>query len=184
MLREVETEYKYLISNELFKELLSKCSKKYDFLEHKLQVNYYYDTAENLLNRSKTTVRIRQNLNKMKLQIKKHRIENDTLSVSDEYSSSVNELPSVLKIPDVQDPVTLKGVLITERNIYTFGENSSICFDTNIYLGVCDYEIEIEVDKTDKNKALSVIDFLGLVQMPIMSKSERFFERFEMMNGK
>ena len=67
MLQEVETEYKYLISNEHFQKLLSKCDEKYNFLEHKLQANYYYNTEDNALNRSKTTVRIRQNHNKMKL---------------------------------------------------------------------------------------------------------------------
>lgn len=183
MLQEVETEYKYLISNEHFQKLLSMCDEKYNFLEHKLQANYYYDTEDNALNRSKTTVRIRQNHNKMKLQIKKHRTENGALYVSDEYSGSVDELPSALRIPDVQETVTLKGVLITERKIYTFGVNSTICFDGNMYLGVCDYEIEIEVGEPDRQKALSVIEFLGLMQMPIMSKSERFFRRLEAMKN-
>ena len=99
------------------------------------------------------------------------------------YSGSVDELSSALRIPDVQETVTLKGVLITERKIYTFGENSTICFDGNMYLGVCDYEIEIEVGETDRQKALSVIEFLGLMQMPIMSKSERFFRRLEAMKN-
>lgn len=48
----------------------------------------------------------------------------------------MDELSSALRIPDVQETVTLKGVLITERKIYTFGENSTICFDENMYLGV------------------------------------------------
>ena len=183
MLREVETEYKYLISEELFYELLSKCDKKYNFLGRNLQANYYYDTEDNSLNRSKTTVRIRQNDNKMKLQIKKHGVVRGALFVSDEYSDSVDELPSSLKIPDARDAVTLKGVLITERKIYSFGEGSTICFDGNMYLGVCDYEIEIEVGEADRQEALSVIEFLGLIQMPIMSKSERFFKRLEEMKG-
>lgn len=183
MLRETEKEYKYLISNEFFQELLSKCDNKYTFLEHKLQVNYYYDTADNALNRSKTTVRIRQNHNKLKLQMKKHRTENGTMAISDEYTGSVDELPPALRIPDVQETVTLKGVLITDREIYTFGENSTICFDKNMYLGICDYEIEIEISEADKQEALSVIEFLGLMQMPIMSKSERFFRRLEAMKN-
>ena len=72
----------------------------------------------------------------VKLQIKKDRTENGALYVSDEYSGSVDELSSALRIPDVQETVTLKGGLITERKIYTFGENSTICFDENMYLGV------------------------------------------------
>ena len=65
----------------------------------------------------------------------------------------------------------------------TFGENSIICFDRNMYLGICDYEIEIEISEADKQEALSVIEFLGLLQMPIMSKSERFFRRLEAMKN-
>lgn len=183
MLKEIETEYKYLLSVEQFQEVLAKCKMKFSFSEHKLQANYYYDTDDNTLNSEKITVRIRQQHSAMKLQIKKHREFNKGLSTSDEYSGKIDILPSVMKIPDIPDKVILKGALVTERQVFSFGKNSNICFDENMYLGICDYEVEIEVDERDTEEALFVINYLGLAQKPIKSKSERFFRRLEVVKS-
>ena len=66
---------------------------------------------------------------------------------------------------------------------FFFGRNSSIGFDENMYLGICDYEVEIEVDERDTEDALFIINYLGLAQKPIESKSERFFRRLEAMKS-
>lgn len=183
MLKEIETEYKYLLNVEQFQDVLAKCKMKFSFSEHKLQVNYYYDTDDNTLNSKKITVRIRQQHSDMKLQIKKHREFDNGLSTSDEYSEKIDTLPSFMRIPDIPDNVILKGVLVTERQIFSFGKNSSICFDGNMYLGICDYEVEIEVDERDTEEALFIINYLGLAQKPIESKSERFFRKLEAMKS-
>ena len=176
---EIEKEYKYLVSAEQFQALLSKCNEKYPFFKNKLQANYYYDTEDNALNNAKTTVRIRQHHSDMKLQIKKHRQYNGGLSTSEEYSAKIDTLPSALRIPDVSNGLQLKGALFTERRTFSFGQNSIICFDYNMYLGNCDYEIEIEVDEVDRGSVLAVIKYLGLTKEPTVSKCERFFERLE-----
>lgn len=183
MLKETEKEFKYLVNADQFQELLSKCKEEYPFIKHKLQANYYYDTDENALNKSRTTVRIRQQHSDMKLQIKRHRKNKDGLATSDEYSGQIDTLPSTLKIPDVYDILILKGVLITERTMFSFGKNSTICFDSNMYLGICDYEIEIEVDDGDINLARMAIEDLGLTSKLFLSKSERFFRRLESMQN-
>ena len=159
----VETEYKYLISEERFMELLEKCNKRYSFSERKIQVNYYYDADSHALNKSNTTVRIRQQHNKMKLQVKHHRAVKDSMALSDEHGRDVDKLPLAMRI-------------------YSFGENSTVCFDVNMYLGVCDYEIEVEFGENDNKEALSVIAYLGLEYRPVMNKSARFFERLEAIN--
>ena len=156
MLKEIETEYKYLLSVEQFQEVLAKCKMKFSFSEHKLQANYYYDTDDNTLNSEKITVRIRQQHSAMKLQIKKHREFDNGLSTSDEYSEKIDTLPSFMRIPDISD---------------------------NVFLGICDYEVEIELDERDTEDALSIINYLGLVQKPIESKSERFFRKLEAMKS-
>ena len=156
---------------------------KFSFSEHKLQANYYYDTDANTLNSEKITIRIRQQHSEMKLQIKKHKEFNNGLSTSDEYSGKIDILPYVMKIPDIPDKVILKGALVTERQVFSFGKNSNICFDENMYLGICDYEVEIEVDERDTEDALSIINYLGLVQKPSESKSERFFRKLEAMKS-
>ena len=183
MLKETEKEFKYMVSAELFQGFVSKCNEEYPFAKHKLQANYYYDTGENALNKLRTTVRIRQQHSDMKLQIKRHRKNKDGLATSDEYSGQIDTLPSTLKIPDVYDVLILKGVLITERTMFSFGKNSTICFDSNMYLGICDYEIEIEVDDADINLARMLIEELGLNSESFLSKSERFFERLEAMKS-
>lgn len=184
MLKETEKEFKYVVSAELFQTFLSKCNEEYQFVKHKLQANYYYDTDKDALNKLRTTVRIRQQHSDMKLQIKRHRENKDGLATSDEYSGQIDTLPFTLKIPDVYDVLILKGVLITDRRMFSFGENSTICFDSNMYLGICDYEVEIEVDDADVNLALMAIEDLGLTSKSFLSKSERFFERLEaMVNG-
>lgn len=181
MQKEIEMEYKYLIGQEKFKELLSKCNNMYSFVDRKLQVNYYYDTKNNVLNKSKTTVRVRQHHDKMKLQIKRHKTEEGSLAVSNEYSDSMAILPSAMRISDANETVYLKGVLITERTSYSFGNTGTICFDENMYLGVCDYEIEIEINENENKEALLVINHLKLKQKSIRNKSSRFFERLEAM---
>ena len=182
MLKETEKEFKYLVNAELFQALLSKCNEEYPFIKQKLQANYYYDTEDNSLNKSRTTVRIRQQQSDMKLQIKRHRENKDGLATSDEYSGQIDTLPSTLKIPDVYDVLIIKGVLVTARTMFSFGKNSTICFDSNMYLGICDYELEIEVDDADVNLALMAIEDLGLNSKSFLSKSERFFERLEEIN--
>lgn len=183
MFKKTEKEFKFLVSAEQFQAVLSKCNAKYTFVKHKLQANYYYDTKDNALNKAKTTIRIRQQYSDMELQIKKHRGKKNGLATSDEYIGKIETLPVVLKIPDVHDSLNLKGVLITERRSYSFGENSIICFDGNTYLGVCDYEVEIEVDECDMDSAFEMIEDLGLNSKTNVSKSERFFERLEAMNN-
>lgn len=183
MLKETEKEFKYVVSFELFQAFLSKCNEEYPLIKHKLQANYYYDTDENALNKLRTTVRIRQQHSDMKLQIKRHRKNNDGLAISDEYSGQIDTLPASLKIPDVYNVLILKGVLITERTMFSFGGNSYICFDSNMYLGVCDYEIEIEVDDADLNLVLMLIENIGLASESFFSKSERFFDRLEAMKS-
>lgn len=183
MLKETEKEFKYVVSAELFQTFLSKCNEEYQFVKHKLQANYYYDTDKDALNKLRTTVRIRQQHSDMKLQIKRHRENKDGLATSDEYSGQIDTLPFTLKIPDVYDVLILKGVLITDRRMFSFGENSTICFDSNMYLGTCDYEIEVEVDDVDINLARMLIEDLGLNSESFLSKSERFFGRLEAMKS-
>lgn len=181
MLKKTEKEYKYLVGVEQFQVLLTECNKKYSFVSNKLQANYYYDTEENILNDAKTTVRIRQHDSDMKLQIKKHREVNEGLHISDESCTKIDTLPYKLKISDISDGLFLKGVLITERQIFKLGTKSRICFDKNIYLGFCDYEIELEIDEIDKDIALNVIENFGLMDATKESKSSRFFERLKVL---
>ena len=181
MLETNEKEYKYLLNDKQFQMILSRCKGKYPFVKHIIQVNYYYDTKENLLNTEKTTVRIRQHLSELKLQIKKHRNSNDSLFISDEYSREIAELPFIIRT-NTADDLLLKGSLVTDRTVFLIGQKSLICLDTNIYLGIVDYEVEVEVDEVDISEILDAIDYLDLTSYrPIVNKSGRFFRRLEVL---
>lgn len=177
MSRKVEIEYKCVVGKELFEELLTKCEAKYSLLERKIHANYYYDTEDNALNKLKTTVRVRQYQNNLILQIKKNKKEKGSMIISDECSKTVDELPNILKISDSRVPLLLKGVLITDRRIYVCEESFIICLDVNLYLGICDYEIEIEAIEYDEEKLLSILEYLALGCSLGTSKSHRFFQR-------
>lgn len=177
MRKETEEEFKYLVSYEWYQMMLSKCSARYPSYNDCLQVNYYYDTEDYVLNKMNTTVRIRQKDDVSELQIKKHHKYDRELVTSDEYTKEIDVLPYMIKATSIPCILRLKGVLITERRTFTFGNNSIICFDKNVYLGICDYEVEIEVDKSDIDEALEIVAYLNVEQKQIESKSERFFKR-------
>ena len=184
MLMEIETEHKFIVDGNCFKDILYKCNKKLPLEKNVSQINYYYDTENNNLNKSNITVRVRQNEEKIKLQIKNHKSVKENFLKSEEYNLSVKKLPNKIVINsnvlnNVKTTVFLKGSLCTKRKVYAFGSTGEICFDTNMYLGKCDYEIEFEFKSQDKLLAADIIRYLGLVYHPIKSKSRRFFEELE-----
>ena len=67
-----ETEYKFLVDKEFFYSILEMIKENYteaDYSE-KVQINYYYDTAERYLLDNHTTLRIRQTEDGLKLELK------------------------------------------------------------------------------------------------------------------
>lgn len=184
MLQEHETEYKAVVNRQQFEQAQKLCNKLLFMKSRNVQVNYYYDTENNDYNLKKQTIRVRQNKDGLKLQIKYHKMGTGLLQVSDEYTTNINSLPYVLQQSCFKKHVFLKGCLTTERTVYPFGENSRVCLDCNMYLGVCDYEIEIEFVQADKGQAAEMIKKLNLDSFSKKSKSARFFDRLEQLAGK
>ena len=168
-----------MVSKETFDEVLAKCSNKCALLGHKLQINYYYDTLDDKLNEYKITVRVRENNNDMKLQIKKHISQQNFRIESYEYSCNITELLQSVKIPDFKEELSLKGKLITDRIIYKCGNSSIICLDKNTYLGTTDYEVEIEVTEDEEIYILKDMEYFCFWEMGVQSKSSRFFEKLK-----
>ncbi len=184
MQKEHETEQKFLARKEQFYQYFESLVNKYGKAVTNHQVNYYYDTENNTLNKNNVTVRIRQERDGMKWQVKKHFRESNLLLSSDEYSGSIEELPQFLKICDINEKLFLKGSLMTERRIINFGVGSKLCFDINMYLGVIDYEIEVEYLKQDKQCADDIVAIIGSVMEPTtITKSSRFFKQWEETNN-
>lgn len=184
MWKETETEYKFLVSEEQFKMYFAIFVEKYGKATTKLQVNYYYDTEDNMLNKNDITVRVRQKRNKLKWQVKKHSGKCASLFSSDEYSENIEELPRFITIDGVNEELFLKGSLVTERRVIDFGVGGKLCFDISMYLGTIDYEIEVEYTNQDKpigDVIAAVIDSnLGAING---RKSKRFFKKWEEINN-
>jgi uncharacterized protein YjbK len=146
-------------------------------------VNYYYDTEDNMLNSNDVTVRIRQERDKLNWQIKKHSEKYGALFSSDEYSGSIEELPGFFMIDGVNEKLQLKGSSVTERRIINFGVSGKLCFDINMYLGVIDYEIEVEYSDQDRSIGDAIAAVIDSMKAMTITKSNRFFKKWEEINN-
>ena len=179
MQKEKEIEYKFLVSKEDFNRFLSYFDTQGNSAVRKIQINYYYDTDDNMLNKNDVTVRVRLEQDKLKFQIKKHTNTSMALFFSDEYCGCLERLPKVLRVEGIHEELLLKGSLVTERREIKFGICGKLCFDINMYLGVIDYEIEIEHTERDRESGEAIAAFIGLNTKAFETKSHRFFKQLE-----
>lgn len=187
MQKKTETEYKFLVSKEQFEKYFALLTKKYGKVTTKLQINYYYDTEGNILNKNDVTVRVRQENDQLKWQIKRHTAKYGVLFSSDEYCGSLDFLPGNIKFNEIKENLILKGSLITERRTINFGAGGKLCFDFNMYLGAYDYEIEVEYSERDESsgEAIAAIFDTNKTATCGVTKSNRFFKKWEEIdNGK
>ena len=184
MLKKKETEYKFLVNREQFDKYFAFFIKKYGKATTRLQINYYYDTEENTLNKKNVTVRVRQKDNGLKLQIKRHINKYEALFSSDEYFGDLASLPKTIKLNEIKEHLILKGSLVTERRTINFGGGGELCFDYNVYLGESDYEIEVEYSEQDKSSGESIVAIIDSSNALIgETKSNRFFKQWEEINN-
>lgn len=176
----LETEYKFLLSKSEFVMIEARCDELGLKKSQYVQINYYYDTEDNVYFKNNTTIRIRQIENALKMQIKQHRSTNSEFRLSDEYEKEVEQLPRVVDHPDTNERLICKGFLVTERKKYLFGNNIRVCLDHNLYLGVSDYEVEVEFEAPDLLMAQKIVNDWKLTEHSEYSKSSRFFRYYLM----
>ena len=179
MQKEKEIEYKFLVSEEEFNQFLVHFDTQGNNAVRKIQINYYYDTDDNMLNKKDVTVRVRQEQDKLKCQIKKHINTSMALFFSDEYCGCLERLPKVLRVEGIHEELLLKGSLVTERREIKFGVCGKLCFDISMYLGMIDYEIEVEYTERDKQSGEAIAAIIGLNTKASAMKSHRFFKQLE-----
>ena len=177
-----ECEYKFLLTERQFTEATEKAQNLYGSPQEKTQVNNYYDDETLSLNRRGVTVRIRQAGGAGKLQIKQHGRSQNGCAVSEEREHDIAGSSSEINLPEL-GRLTLKGCLVTRRLSFAAYPGISLDMDTNTYLGLTDYEVEIEFDDTVQEQAKAIISTLGLDTMNHLSKSERFFAALERKGG-
>ncbi len=162
----IEKEYKYLVSYEDFKNTLYNLTNalKNTNYEKKsiLQVNYYYDTLDLFLYKNNITYRIRQKDDRLQKQIKIKESGNKYQKAV-EYNENIKSIKRTYTfIPNFNNEnknlnIELIGNLITERESFLIND-IRIDFDKNLYLGKCDYEIEIEFQDIINDKIFSLFE--------------------------
>lgn len=103
------------------------------------QVNYYYDTPDGALNALDITYRIRECGGGCLATVKIHESEGEE---SRELSFSTTEQPDTVDFGRMR--LLCQGTLTTARTTFSPGASLCVCLDRNDYLGVTDYELEVE----------------------------------------
>ena len=182
----LEYEIKIPLTEKEFNELLKFEPKN---VVTTVQTNYYYDTDDFLMNQKNITCRIREKNGECIATVKYHNCGDE--KCSEEKSVTVNdEFDEVLFFGE---GVKMKGTLVTERTCVMNEGGIRIFRDKNNYLGITDYELEIEYLNDDRIHAqklelyyeyilcekLQITDSKELNQRMrnAKSKSQRFFER-------
>jgi len=175
----IELEKKILLTDREYGFLLEHFESK-SKITH---VNFYFDTKDFALNQQNITCRIRFKNGKYRATMKCH-------------TSSEKSFEIELKIRDgLKDNSFLdmglkyQGSLITKRSILMKEASYEVVLDCNEYLGVTDYELEIEYLPDYEEQACRVFkDILMILhnvtndsikenKLNPKSKSQRFFER-------
>ncbi|MDO5559716.1 MAG: CYTH domain-containing protein [Oscillospiraceae bacterium] len=185
-----ETEYKFLVTKNKFYSILSGIKSRYPEarISEKIQINYYYDTDDQYLMSNHTTLRIRQIENKLTLQMKESMPAFKDFSSSRETCRDIKCLMPEITLKEGRYawiPFALQGSLTTKRISISPEKGLSIDFDMNCYLGICDFEIEMEF-KTDCEKfTADLVDDMKLMTFKNQSggKAYRFFAAKDKLLG-
>ena len=181
----IELEKKILLTDREYRFLLEYFEAKSTVT----QVNFYFDTKNFALNQQNITCRIRLKDGKYHATMKCH-------------TSSEKSLELGMKIRDglkdnsfLDMGLNCQGSLITQRSILMKDANYEVVLDYNKYLGVTDYELEIEYLPDYEEKACRVFNDILMIlhnvtndsikenKLNTKSKSQRFFERKMMLKS-
>lgn len=175
----MEREYKFLVERRVFDDMRTLVRQTVPGGTSRLQINHYYDDAQLSLRGQDITLRVRQIGQGLVLQWKRH------VRRGLHYAESEEREQPLTKLPYAIGAYTRKGRLATVREEYP-GRGYHIDFDTNTFLGVRDYEIEIEwEDDTPGPPPLEWITYLTeRAQTSPGGKGTRFFTRWEALGGR
>ena len=178
----IEKEFKFLVEKNTFEETKRRIKTNGYKSDNKIQINYYYDTDDYRLLKSGSTVRVRQNGENLILQVKNHLQCKEEFSISNEYEKKIDFLHNKVFFECFSKYVQFLGSLITHRETFYFGTSGQICFDVNEYLGVVDYEIEIEFDEQDLKEAQEISKMIKRYLKP-GNKYSRFVRQKELQQS-
>lgn len=177
-----EKELKVLLTNDQYLRLRNKFESKLIYN----QINFYYSDENQIIKKKDITVRVREKEGKVSLQVKIPCGEQGLIHRKNEFQKTIDAIPmtidgkilseiTALSLPDV----SMKGYLITERRITKWGRHTEICLDRNQYLGIVDYELEVEYNDKIPGEIFSVLENERISLVETKGKCSRFFEQFE-----
>ena len=188
----IEKEIKVLLT----KEQYNKALKLFHWDQVIDQTNYYYLDPDQTLKNYQVTVRIREKNGQYKLQIKypsdQEAVERfgEALSVRSEYERQVDNIPDLISrdvIKEVtgisaSDPLFI-GELKTVRHKYNIDQYTEIFLDKSEYLGITDYEMEIEFVRTVEHSLIEFLKESGIeFNQKAIGKFNRFLTAYEARN--
>ena len=184
----IEREIKSLVSDgmlENFKNILDSVATPVRIV----QINYYFDTPDLILNSSGNTLRIRQKKDGLLLQYKYDKQYTNKEKTCKEYEKSLTSFPLLIPsndlpnfAPDSTIFFTPVGNLITERIDYIYNY-TTVSLDENYYLGKCDNEIEVEFKQyEDAEKILKLLSIEN-IETSDAGKYSRFVNELKRLQG-
>ena len=141
----LETEYKSLLTEEEYNKIA--CHYSWDWIKE--QTNHYYSDDESILARNRVMFRVRVKDDRSVIQVKLHKNVNSPLQICEELEYPADGVPEVIEDGEKYTGIktgTLKnlGSTVTLRHSKMWDSRTEICLDKTEYLGITDYEIEIE----------------------------------------
>lgn len=174
----IEKEIKILLS----KEQYEKIEKVFSWKKKFTQINFYYGDLDKIDENGELTVRVRQNGDGYKLQIKKPVVYDEALHIKEEYEREIKEFPEKILGEQLKEILGMDfpdfymlGKLETQRKVFYPNQDVEISLDMNTYFGKVDYEIEIEFGKEVPKELLLLLADNGI---KLKEKTDGKFARF------
>lgn len=168
----LEYEMKFMLSHEEYRILFEAFN-----VPSYTQTNFYYDTQDLFYNRNGITCRIREKENRYNATIKTHRLK--TQHCSEERSRNVTNECDVSLFEGME--LFLQGKMQTIRKDILMPNGVRISIDKNTYLGIEDYELEIEYNPAFENHCKEALHTIIVVlsEQNIFSSVEEFYNRMK-----
>lgn len=175
----VEHEKKILLTQEEYNTVKTLLYKGV-FL--KTQTNYYFDTNDFTMNRTKTTCRIRAKDGKFVATIKSHCRDIPGCSVEMDICEKSEFDPQIFNTWGL----CYQGELFTERWIMHKDGVCEVALDRNSYLGCVDYELEIEYKEEGEKRAQDILERIAhtLLANGLLTDVKAFYKRVKTSKSK
>ena len=181
----LETEYKSL----LIQSVYNKIANHFDWDWVKEQTNHYYGDKDKILAKNRVMFRVRVKDNNSVIQVKLRKNANSPLQICEELEYPIEGVPEV--IADGEKYTGIKtgelknlGCTVTLRHSKMWDSQTEICVDKTEYLGITDYEIEVEYtgEKIPENLSAELTALGVEFKKNSIGKYARFSKALEKLN--